>query len=113
MSGESMEQLLKHIYTGSTDNFKNLQVDVVLELLNASNKVNSSRISGTSPFEWIRPSSINSFFELFVIYTVRTSPAECEKILVHFCTLENALDGDRGIRQTVQSGGGNRRNQRL
>jgi fructose-bisphosphate aldolase class 1 len=39
MSGESMEQLLKHIYTGSTDNFKNLQVDVVVQLLNASVKV--------------------------------------------------------------------------
>jgi hypothetical protein len=39
MSGESMEQLLKHIYTGSTDNFKNLKVDVVVELLNASVKV--------------------------------------------------------------------------
>jgi hypothetical protein len=39
MSGESMEQLLKHIYTGSTDNFKNLKVDVVLQLLNASVKV--------------------------------------------------------------------------
>jgi fructose-bisphosphate aldolase class 1 len=39
MSGESMEQLLKHIYTGSTDNFNDLKVDVVLELLNASVKV--------------------------------------------------------------------------
>jgi hypothetical protein len=39
MSGESMEQLLQHIYTGSTDNINNLKVDVVLELLNASNKV--------------------------------------------------------------------------
>jgi hypothetical protein len=38
-SGESMEQLLKHIYTGSTDNFNDLKVDVVLELLNASVKV--------------------------------------------------------------------------
>jgi fructose-bisphosphate aldolase class 1 len=39
MSGESMEQLLKHIYTGSTDNFNDLKVDVVVELLNASVKV--------------------------------------------------------------------------
>jgi hypothetical protein len=39
MTGEPMEQLLKHIYTGSTDNFKNLKVDVVLQLLNASVKV--------------------------------------------------------------------------
>jgi citrate lyase beta subunit len=69
MSGESMEQLLKHIYTGSTDNFKNLKVENVLELLNASNKVKSSRITRTSPFEWIRSSSINLFFA-FVIYTV-------------------------------------------
>jgi hypothetical protein len=39
MSGESMEQLLKHIYTGSTDSFNNLKVDVVVQLLNASTKV--------------------------------------------------------------------------
>jgi hypothetical protein len=38
MSGESMEQLLKHIYTGSGDKLDDLKVDVVLELLNASNK---------------------------------------------------------------------------
>jgi hypothetical protein len=41
MSGESMEQLLKHIYTGSVDKLNDLKVDVVLELLNASNKVKS------------------------------------------------------------------------
>jgi hypothetical protein len=39
MSGESMEQLLKHIYTGSGDKLNDLKVDVVLELLNASVKV--------------------------------------------------------------------------
>jgi fructose-bisphosphate aldolase class 1 len=39
MSGKSMEQLLKHIHTGSTDNLNNLKVDVVLQLLNASVKV--------------------------------------------------------------------------
>jgi hypothetical protein len=40
MTGESMEQLLKHIYTGSTDNLSNIvKVDVVLELVNASVKV--------------------------------------------------------------------------
>jgi hypothetical protein len=39
MSGEAMEQLLKHIYTGSVDKLNNLKVDVVLELVNASNKV--------------------------------------------------------------------------
>jgi hypothetical protein len=39
MSGESMEQLLKHIYTGSVDKLDDLKVDVVLELLNASVKV--------------------------------------------------------------------------
>jgi hypothetical protein len=39
MSGESMEQLLKHIYTGSTDNFNDLKVDVLLQLLNASVQV--------------------------------------------------------------------------
>jgi hypothetical protein len=39
MSGESMEELLKHIYTGSVDKLNDLKVDVVLELLNASNKV--------------------------------------------------------------------------
>jgi fructose-bisphosphate aldolase class 1 len=39
MSGESMEQLLKHIYTGSVDKLSDLKVDVVLELLNASVKV--------------------------------------------------------------------------
>jgi hypothetical protein len=39
MSGESMEQLLKHIYTGSGDKLAGLKVDVVLELLNASVKV--------------------------------------------------------------------------
>jgi hypothetical protein len=43
MSGESMGQLLKHIYTGSVDKLNDLKVDVVLELLNASNKVESSR----------------------------------------------------------------------
>jgi hypothetical protein len=43
MSGESMEQLLKHIYTGSVDKMAGLKVDVVLELLNASVKVKSSR----------------------------------------------------------------------
>jgi hypothetical protein len=41
MSGESMEQLLKHIYTGSVDKLNDLKVDVVLELLNASVKVKS------------------------------------------------------------------------
>jgi hypothetical protein len=56
MSGESMEQLLKHIYTGSVDKLNDLKVDVVLELLNGSNKVEISR---TSPCEWIRSSSIN------------------------------------------------------
>jgi hypothetical protein len=56
MSGESMEQLLKHIYAGSVDKLNDHKVDVVLELLNASNKV---EISGTSPCEWIRSSSIN------------------------------------------------------
>jgi hypothetical protein len=40
MSGESMEQLLKHIYTGSGDKLSDLKLDVVLELLNASVKVN-------------------------------------------------------------------------
>jgi hypothetical protein len=59
MSGESMEQLLKHIYTGSVDKLDDLKVEVVLELLNASVKVKSSRISRTSPFELIRSSSIN------------------------------------------------------
>jgi hypothetical protein len=39
MSGESMEQLLKHIYTGSVDNLNDLKVEIVLELLNASVKV--------------------------------------------------------------------------
>jgi hypothetical protein len=39
MSGESMEQLLKHIYTGSVDQLNDLKVEIVLELLNASNKV--------------------------------------------------------------------------
>jgi hypothetical protein len=39
MSGESMEQLLKHIYTGTVDKLNDLKVDVVLELLNASVKV--------------------------------------------------------------------------
>jgi hypothetical protein len=39
MNGESMEQLLKHIYTGSGDKLNDLKVDVVLELLNASVKV--------------------------------------------------------------------------
>jgi hypothetical protein len=39
MSGESMEQLLKYIYTGSTDNFNDLKVDVLLQLLNASVQV--------------------------------------------------------------------------
>jgi hypothetical protein len=39
MSGESMEQLLKHIYTGSVDKPSDLKVDVVLELLKASDKV--------------------------------------------------------------------------
>jgi hypothetical protein len=43
MSGESMEQLLKHIYTGSVDKLDGLKVEIVLELLNASNKVKSSR----------------------------------------------------------------------
>jgi hypothetical protein len=41
MSGESMEQLLKHIYTGSGNKLSDLKVDVVLELLNASVKVKS------------------------------------------------------------------------
>jgi hypothetical protein len=59
MSGESMEQLLKHIYTGSGDKLNDMKVDVVLELLNASVKVKSSRITRTKPFEWIRSSSIN------------------------------------------------------
>jgi hypothetical protein len=76
MSGESMELLLKHIYTGSVDKLDDLKVDVVLELLNASNKVKSSRIYGTSPFEWIRSSSINLFFALVMTCTVRPSPAE-------------------------------------
>jgi hypothetical protein len=71
-----MELLLKHIYTGSVDKLDDLKVDVVLELLNASNKVKSSRISGTSPFEWIRSSSNNLFFALVMICTVRSSPAE-------------------------------------
>jgi hypothetical protein len=39
MSGESMEQLLKHIYTGSGDKLNDMKVEVVLELLNASVKV--------------------------------------------------------------------------
>jgi hypothetical protein len=39
MSGESMEQLLKHIYTGSGGKVRDLKVEVVLELLNASVKV--------------------------------------------------------------------------
>jgi hypothetical protein len=39
MSGESMEQLLKHIYTGSVDKLNDLKVEIVLELLNATNKV--------------------------------------------------------------------------
>jgi hypothetical protein len=61
MSGESMEQLLKHIYTGSTDNFNNLKVDVVLELLNASVKVKHDlkNISSIKSRYWIRSSSIN------------------------------------------------------
>jgi hypothetical protein len=39
MSGESMEQLQKHIYTGSGDKLDDLKVEIVLELLNASVKV--------------------------------------------------------------------------
>jgi hypothetical protein len=39
MSGDSMEQLLKHIYTGSVDKLGDVKVDVVLDLLNASVKV--------------------------------------------------------------------------
>jgi hypothetical protein len=38
MSGESMEQLLKHIHTGSGDKLDDLKVEIV-ELLNASVKV--------------------------------------------------------------------------
>jgi hypothetical protein len=36
MSGESMEQLLKHIYTGATDSLK---YEVIVELLNSAVKV--------------------------------------------------------------------------
>jgi hypothetical protein len=42
MSGESMERLLKHIYTGTVDKLDDLRVEIVLELLHASNKVKSS-----------------------------------------------------------------------
>jgi hypothetical protein len=73
MSGESMEQLLKHIYTGSGDSLGDLKVDVVLELLNASVKVKSSKNISKNSF---REVFINLFFVLVMMYTVRASPAE-------------------------------------
>jgi hypothetical protein len=39
MSGESLEQLPKHFYTGSVDKLGDVKVDVLLQLLNASVKV--------------------------------------------------------------------------
>jgi hypothetical protein len=39
MSGDAMEKLLLHIYTGSFDGISDLNTDAFVEILNASNKV--------------------------------------------------------------------------
>jgi hypothetical protein len=39
MSGEAMEKLLLHIYTGSFDGISDLNTDEFVEILNAANKV--------------------------------------------------------------------------
>jgi hypothetical protein len=39
MSGEAMEKLLLHIYTGSFDGISDLNTDAFVEILNASTKV--------------------------------------------------------------------------
>jgi hypothetical protein len=95
MSGESMEQLLKHIYTGSVEKLDDLKAEVVLELLNASNKVNSSRniwnksfrVDSTIPYQLIFCTCYD-----FTQYELPQLKEYCEKILVRFCTVGNALD---------------------
>jgi hypothetical protein len=96
MSGESMEQLLKHIYTGSVDKLSDLKVEIVLELLNASNKVNSSRNTWNKSFRMYSMILYQLIFlhnfQLHMQYELPQLKEYCEKILVRFCTVQNALE---------------------